>query len=642
MRRVLLLLLALVCVGAAAGAVLFEDGAGPGVALSATRAVVDARSAAQPKIGRFAIRVRFQRSGELRLRCAPLSAGAFSGLAFFGAANNLSAVRVGLASRRTGARSLRVPLSLVASRPAVLLGTAANGLPRLRRCFASFGRAGVFAASWRDAVFDTVVFSSDAAATVVLDSISLPSRPSAPPPTTSTARTTTRRITTNAPPINTVVPPTTAPPAVPPALTRTPSTLSTTLRASTTPPPQPPPPPPPSGCQTAAPISNTAVALPTPSLAACELLRVDSGLVDGIPCDRYTWSDASGLARSVSLARFANGRGGFAAQMTYFDTTKTPPELVVASMSAGRSDAGFGYPVGHEYYRTFDVGASDTIASLHGEDDSPLGAYVLNNATGAQVAVNTAAGTASHAFSLLYPRWGTLTPLPYPWSITPRDTSKHRRYHIPVTTTWSFASGRDEPRIKIRWDYSSAPRGTTTADTRAPYGVLEFDGRRGESITLVEWADQYRFRSSASPVKPSSPWTWNAATPAPAKRYNLLATGSGYEMGLVQTVPKTSSLLGSSYSDQRGQSSLTSSCPGDGWILPCAWSWAYQSINWELPAAGTQGKKLAWGSGYVLGSLLQWDDLGDPASGWPVAEYEVDVVLARTGGAKTRQLAGFP
>ena len=82
--------------------------------------------------------------------------------------------------------------------------------------------------------------------------------------------------------------------------------------------------------------------------------------VNGLSVDRYSWLDSNGRTRTVSLKREGEGNpghGGYAIQMTYQAHLNGAWRNLVVD-----SDEGFGYFVSHEAYRTFDDGATGTIA----------------------------------------------------------------------------------------------------------------------------------------------------------------------------------------------------------------------------------------------------------------------------------------
>ena len=219
-------------------------------------------------------------------------------------------------------------------------------------------------------------------------------------------------------------------------------------------------------------------ALGEPALNAAEDLRLDTGEVNDLTVDRYTWRDSQGRPRSVSLVQYgqtlnALPRGGYANQLTFqeLDAATSQWSTVYIDPPAGRGDAGFGYFVSHEVYRTFDAnvcpGPSNycTIARVHGEDDSPLALRLPG--TGETVRLTNA--EAEHQFELNYPHWGTTAPIANPESQqTPSDFAAHQKYNLPVTIQWQFAVGTDFPQWTVNYDFAPSGRTRSAPTSVAP------------------------------------------------------------------------------------------------------------------------------------------------------------------------------
>jgi hypothetical protein len=150
-----------------------------------------------------------------------------------------------------------------------------------------------------------------------------------------------------------------------------------------------------------------------PALNPNEDLRLETGMVNGLMVDRYTWRDSTGHPRSASLVRYGQQSGGYAIQLSYQVQENNRWRTVYLNPPQFRGDAGFGYFVSHELYRTFDAnvcpdGSNNcTIAQLHNEDDSPLGLYL----PGSGRTVSVTGNEAIHEFALRYPHWGTTIPI---------------------------------------------------------------------------------------------------------------------------------------------------------------------------------------------------------------------------------------
>lgn len=393
--------------------------------------------------------------------------------------------------------------------------------------------------------------------------------------------------------------------------------------------------------------------LEEPTLAPGQRVRREVGIINSAIVDRYTWRDASKRPRSVSLVRYGqvvNGRrqGGYAIQFTYqIPVAMAGPSqwrTVYINPPADRSDAGFGYFVSHELYRTFDApvcpddSTQCAIAHVHGEDDSPLGLNLPGRGTN----IVLTGKRAIHAFTLNYPHWGTIDPIADPESmLTPSNPALHRKYDLPVTIHWEFIAGQNYPLWSVHYDLSGAGVNRLSIDLRGPYGVMVFD-ETDSVLRRVEWGDKYLFGTSGKGVTTNSAWTWNQ--PNAGARYNLLIAGL-YEMGVVQNVPYATSTIGSGWTNDRNRTSAQGlGCPEAAWRLPCDWEWPYQSVQYEgLSTRMTRAKKLAWGTAPFFGTAKTavWINatMTEPFAGYPAASYSVWITFDQSGGARTRTLA---
>jgi len=375
--------------------------------------------------------------------------------------------------------------------------------------------------------------------------------------------------------------------------------------------------------------------------------------VNGFSVDRYAWNDSAGRQRTVSLKREGNANpshGGYAVQMTY---RLSSGRLITVNNDPGD---GFGYFVSHERYRNFTDGDYDTIAhKVFGKDDSPLGREMA--VVGKQLTLANPA-MAAHRFTLTYPRYGTIDPIPKKpngsdSALTPADPAKLKLYHLPVATTWYFEDGTDDPRIEVQLSFGDVPGpDLVNFDMRGPYGVMRFDNSVNRIVDRVIWGDRYHFTTIGQPATRGSAWTWTAKNDG--ARYHALIAG-GFEMGLFEPAPFGKSALRDSYADERGSLSSTynggNGCLYEPQILPCDWEWPYQSLQYSLPANQTDPtnyKKIAWGSAYYYGTGASLPYVYDTPTtrerfnGFPTARrlvYSVCVVLGETVPAGLTRLA---
>jgi len=404
------------------------------------------------------------------------------------------------------------------------------------------------------------------------------------------------------------------------------------------------------------------VVVASPALSAPVTHEVTT--VNGLKVDKYTWRDSNNRFRSVSLKQEGNGNpghGGYAVQMTYRATVSGKVRTITVNASQ-TSDGGFGYFVSHERYRTFvGGGEDDTIAhKVFKTDDSPLS---LRFPVVGQTIPLSSPKALAHRFTLNYPRYGTIDPIPKDANgndvqPTPTDPTKLKLYTLPVTITWVFQNGTDYPRIETKVSLSGLP-GPDRAnfDLRGPYGVMVFDRGADRVLKRAMWGDRFHFTTTSGTLTRNSTWTWNQANAG--ARYSALVAGQ-FEMGLVEPKTYASSATVDGYSEARGKTSTSYNgghgCPYQDQMIPCDWEWPYQSaqysLSYENPDETTNFKKMAWGTAAFWGtgpSLTRVYDTpnsyrnfnGFPASG--VIAYNICVVLGKTTAqGLTRSVAAGP
>jgi hypothetical protein len=330
-------------------------------------------------------------------------------------------------------------------------------------------------------------------------------------------------------------------------------------------------------------------------LGACDAIAIEAGAdVDGFSSDRFTWRDGACRPRSAALvrndARDPSGhQGGYLRQYVY----ESRGEARTCDGSSQRHP-GWGYTVNH-------FGSSASLSY------DTAGTY------------RTLLAGRHHAIH------------EYRWS---HGIDGHQ---VAITVHWSFATGRDHPLWSVTFDASAAPPDAISADTRAPYGDLQWDHGSGSDVDGVGWGDHYKFVSRDAPVSLQSRWDYSAPNTIP---YVVEWSASAdAEMGAVQTQTwQQHDAGGYWFYSKWGTSS-------DMNLMPEDWNWTYQLNQYELPFPGGQkSKRLAWGSNYGAVGQRAYPAYGDQRmlSGYPFQSYAVFMVLGRhTDGVVAQAVAGL-
>ncbi|RJS19290.1 hypothetical protein DRW03_23340 [Corallococcus sp. H22C18031201] len=370
-----------------------------------------------------------------------------------------------------------------------------------------------------------------------------------------------------------------------------------------------------------------------PALEQGDGVSRETATVGGVSVDRYTWTDAQGRPRTVSLKReSASSHGGYAVQLTYQVKSGASWRTVTVDGTTG-GERGYGYFVAHELYRSFDNGSSGTLAGLHGEDDSPLGVGFA--VQGTHSAISAGSTSISHTFTQRYPKWGTRVAMADVTATTPAAASAHQKFLVPVSIRWVFQKGMDFPRIDTRVDLSEATAGQLSFDMRGPYGVVEFaDSDVNAPLNNVQWGDARGHFTTLAPAAGSlttqANWTWNEPIGTARKYHALLArhssTGALYEIGLVEMkLGADTGLVHGVYSDNNG---TTKAASGHA-LLSAGFSegeWSYQSAQYSglTTASPATGKKFAWGTSPFYGSSLSTvylsSDFSTPIAAFPASK----------------------
>ncbi len=336
----------------------------------------------------------------------------------------------------------------------------------------------------------------------------------------------------------------------------------------------------------------------TSGAAGCMALAIDPTTAAGTASKRFSFYDARCKLRTAAIA--STTTGGYLRELTYDNGGAT--RTCTGTGSNGWN--GWGYVVSHY------AGSASTS----------------NGATTTQRAV--LAGR-HHAIQEVKVR------------VTPGGP-------VDATIHWLFATGRAHPLYSLTLDATPAGSNVVTADSRAPYGDMSFDGIANNSGTVdgVGWGDAYAFKTTGSgPVTMATPWDYTAMNTVP---YVLeWSNGADAEMGAVQTQSWVKEVAGGDY----GGGAITTACWGktsankgaacstNGQTMPTDYLWPFQLNQYELPFV-TTSKRLAWGTTFGAIGQASYTAFGKTLHGYPYLSYAVNVVFGKhTDGAVLAQVA---
>ncbi|MEZ4273406.1 MAG: hypothetical protein R3C68_18810, partial [Myxococcota bacterium] len=340
----------------------------------------------------------------------------------------------------------------------------------------------------------------------------------------------------------------------------------------------------------------------TPPLGPCgNLLRQADANVDGFLTDTFRWFDARCTQRSAAMVHSditdpTGHQGGYLRRYTYTTNGQTR-----VCDGASNTHPGWGYAVNH-----FGNGGVNATLSY--------------SYPGSQSVVFLGSHHAIYRYVMTY--------------------AVDYSHNVRVTIDWFFATGRDHPVWSITYDLAATGIGANVvnADTRSPYGDLQWDGGAGALVDGVAWGDRYRFTTTKSPLSLLSTWDYSAQNRVPF----AMAWSAGSvdaEMGAVQTQTWQQKDGGGYWAYQYwGQTSMTSPPPGPtnrAYMMLNTWNWTYQINQYELfewaPETTTTSKRLAWGANYGAVGQQSYPVYGDDGnlSGYPYQSYSVFMVLGR-------------
>lgn len=342
------------------------------------------------------------------------------------------------------------------------------------------------------------------------------------------------------------------------------------------------------GVQPDPPSEPPAVEPPTsggpPPTTNCKALAVaPAQSLNGFLVDRYTWFDQDCTPRMADMVRNtekdpAGFFGGYMRRYTYQVSGKAR-----VCESTNPSHPGFGYLVNH-----YGGGGSSESSRRH---------------AGSTRALLAGPHHAIHE---------------YEWS--------YRIGGQPVTATvrWLFATGRQNPVWAVTIDTSAAAANALAADSRAPYGDINWDGTGG-TVDGVAWGDRYKFVSTRSPVDMSSGWDYSEPNTVP---YALeWSSSADAEMGIVQTQTW-------GQHDAGGYGAYVFWGKKSSGPMPADYAWTYQLNQYEIPFT-LSSHRLAWGMNYGAVGQRSYQVYGNDgtASGYPYQSYATHIVLGRHSDA---------
>jgi hypothetical protein len=345
--------------------------------------------------------------------------------------------------------------------------------------------------------------------------------------------------------------------------------------------------------------------------------------VNGLNAEKFTWFDNEAKTRTISLVRNdqPNTNGGFMEQFSY-----VLPDSSTRTINASTNPygvRGFGFIVSHLKVAS--------LANSDGDGDSPIGSN-LNNTWRV---VWRGSHHALLEYTLNYPRWGK------------NGAGVATKYNMPVTIHWLIQNGKRYPLWSVTFDLSAAPNNAVEADSRAPYGEMEFSGDAADLVDGVAWGDSHHFKSTTAPLTLNSSWDWTAINTGAA--YNLLYAKNA-EMGLVGTrVIGKQDAGGYEGSDGlRGNTSAGHACTAEQHTMPCLFQWSYQSVNYSFSGSNdsTNNKRFAWGADWGYLGQASYTPMNNnyaatPGS-FPKRSYSTWIVLdprASASSSPTRDLS---
>lgn len=370
---------------------------------------------------------------------------------------------------------------------------------------------------------------------------------------------------------------------------------------------------------------------PTPP-APVSTIGIARNTVGGQSCDEYVWYDATRRYRSADFVDDTY-LGGYIRRFVY-QLPDGSLRTAQGGIDASTDYQGFGYLVSH-----FDDGSNGGSDSADSRDPD-YSSTLKNN---------------GHSQLLWQGRHHILRQ--YTVDLHPRLYGSSARGTVHATVQWLVATGRAPMLFSVTYDASPNAANTVVADSRAPYGVVAWDGTSigSANVSGVSWGDARRFVSNASNtggnLTVGSNWTYNTTNTIPFA--GVWATAPDAEMGIVSTRTYATDVSGSDagvWFDGNGTihgsewlntrcwgktSSKATQCAqpsvdGAGAKVPGTNLWPYQLVNYGLNAQATTNKKVAWGTDYGAVGWQNVDSFGNRTyHGYPKTSYSTNVILGR-------------
>lgn len=377
---------------------------------------------------------------------------------------------------------------------------------------------------------------------------------------------------------------------------------------------------------------------------------------------------AAGLAPSLtalalSISNVTSGNGKPALQIQWLDSAGQPRSAVLVKQS--------GSGPGYLYQLNYQVNGTTRVCAGTGITGYPGDGFVQNHTAGMGDYNSLDQAVPGSTTNLLAGASHALIGFNMPTYAIAGQT-------VPTSICWFFADGRSHPVFAISQD-ARATTGNLGADTRSPYGSLNFDGTSGGSdVGGASYGDTLKFVTLAAPpelVTGLSGWSDTLPNTIPYAMEWVSTNEVDAEMGHVATLPITLEDQGAdrdlnSTLDPRGQQKL------NGPMIPYGASdtgpdaWAFQLVDYILHpdwSGDTQGagaaiqvsySKLSWGGNFGrVGGYNAGNTALDPTQYWQhstsgasinsgtrvsgmLMAYSVFVVLGTHSGSYTNGVVG--